>query len=62
MGLVRRASPDNVAAGTGNDDMSTIIRQSVAAEIERQRLAKVQRDDDRNAEPHDDAEQPEDGD
>lgn len=51
MGLVRKASQDTVATGEGNDDMASIIRQAVAAEIERQRLATKQRDEEADADP-----------
>lgn len=45
MGLVRKLKSEGVVgeadAGTGaKEDMSSAIRQAVAAEIERQRLAK----------------------
>jgi hypothetical protein len=53
MGLVRKAGggddvesgeAGSVAAGKpGSVDMSTVIRQAVAAEIERQRLESLQR-------------------
>ncbi|HEX3424757.1 MAG TPA: hypothetical protein VHT30_01405 [Acidimicrobiales bacterium] len=52
MGLVRKLKTDGVAgetdAGTGaKEDMSSAIRQAVAAEIERQRLTKLGRDSQR---------------
>ena len=50
MGLVRKAEPDAVAAGKGSDDMAGIIRRSVADEIERQRRATQQRDEEAEAE------------
>lgn len=45
MGLVKKAAVDTPAAGDpGPVDMATVIRQAVAAEIERQRLEKQQAD------------------
>jgi hypothetical protein len=55
MGLVRKAgggddaepgTAGSVATGKGGDDISTMIRQAVAAEIERQRLESLQREAD----------------
>lgn len=45
MGLVRKQTVDEVVPGVGgNIDISTIIRSAVATEIERQRVAKLERD------------------
>lgn len=45
MGLVRKANVGDVVPGEGGSiDISTIIRQSVTAEIERQRLEALERD------------------
>ncbi|MDQ1391041.1 MAG: hypothetical protein QOF30_18 [Acidimicrobiaceae bacterium] len=42
MGLVRKATVDEVVPGEGGSiDMSSVIRQAVAAEIERQRLENL---------------------
>ncbi|MDQ1428609.1 MAG: hypothetical protein QOK39_2085 [Acidimicrobiaceae bacterium] len=42
MGLARKANVDGVAAGEpGGVDISSILRQAVAAEIERQQQAKA---------------------
>ncbi|MDQ1356646.1 MAG: hypothetical protein QOF20_407 [Acidimicrobiaceae bacterium] len=50
MGLVRKATVDEVVPGEGGSiDMSAIIRQSVAAEIERQRLEKLEKEADDSA-------------
>jgi hypothetical protein len=47
MGLVRKATVDEVVPGEGGSvDISSIIRQAVAAEIERQRLESVQKEAD----------------
>lgn len=49
MGLVRKVQNDSVAeGGAGDDDMASVIRQAVAAEIERQRLAGLQREEERD--------------
>lgn len=42
MGLVRKAGADDIVPGEGGSNMSTIIRDAVAAEIERQRLERVE--------------------
>jgi hypothetical protein len=42
MGLVRKATEDSVAAEGATGDLSTILRNAVAAEIERQRLERLE--------------------
>ena len=50
MGLVRKATVDEVVPGEGGSfNMAAIIRQSVAAEIERQRLEKLEQEADDSA-------------
>jgi hypothetical protein len=57
MGLVRRANVDDVVPGEGGGlDISAILRNSVAAEIERQRLEKLEQDKKREVAPGDDEE------
>jgi hypothetical protein len=57
MGLVRRANVDDVVPGEGGGlDISAILRNSVAAEIERQRLEKLEQDKKRELETADDEE------
>jgi post-segregation antitoxin (ccd killing protein) len=52
MGLVRKANVDDVAAGKDGDvDMSSVLRQAVAAEIERQRLERLKGDAKRDTDP-----------
>jgi len=47
MGLVRKAKTDSVAVEAGGSvDISALIRQAVADEIERQRLRKIETDPD----------------
>ena len=49
MGLVRKAKTDSVAVDAGGSvDISTLIRQAVTDEIERQRLEKLEADGDRD--------------
>jgi hypothetical protein len=51
MGLVRKANVDDVVPGEGGGlDISAILRNSVTAEIERQRLEKLERDKKRELE------------
>jgi hypothetical protein len=57
MGLVRRANVDDVVPGEGGGlDISAMLRNSVAAEIERQRLEKLEQDKKRELETADDDE------
>ena len=52
MGLVRKATEDNLAAEGGGIDISSILRQAVTAEIERQRQeSDAARDDDKATPP-----------
>lgn len=51
MGLVRKAGGEDVVPGEGGSNMSTIIRDAVAAEIERQRLERLEREKEQEADP-----------
>ena len=42
MGVVRKAGQEELVTPAGNVDLSTMIRQSVEAEIERRRREKLE--------------------
>ena len=54
MGLVRKAPAEDVVPGEGGGlDISMMVRNAVAAEIERQRLETLERDKKQEPDPSD---------